>query len=203
MLSIPDIKDYLKLCAVVLLMMGCNSSVSDHTEQVADSTSVKKDSVISSPKYNSTVLYKDTFLLGHFDLQKGIDTAWLMVPMKEFEMFGCYPCSTRVVFTNQSDSIYFTEGDIGGRIANVGDLNADGVDELLYCDAHFNGCWSTLRLYSFKRDLWHECGGIEFYACVDRIDFIKRVKKINKNRFVLIGDDVDGAETAKEFKFPD
>ena len=124
----------------MLFLLGCNNPVSKSNVKTPDSTPVKKDSIIFTGKYNSQVLYMDTFLLGHFDAKKGLDTAWLIVPMKEFEMFGCEPCSTSVVFSGCNDSICFTEGDIGGDIANVGDLNDDGFEELLYSDSHFNGC---------------------------------------------------------------
>jgi hypothetical protein len=187
----------LSIVLLISLLFSCNNTAPGASQENAKDKSPNgagslppKSDTTPAPTYQSKILYADTFATGNFDHIKGVDTAWLMVPMKEFEMYGCSPCSTRVVFSNGTDSICFTEGDIGGGMEIVGDLNDDGVDELAYYDAHFNGCWADLRLYSLKGAAWKEINNVSFYACADKPDLSKRIKKKN-HKILLLGDNAD------------
>jgi hypothetical protein len=197
----------LSIVLLISLLLSCsNTAPGPSQENTKDSSSNEskplppKSDTTPAPAYQSKILYADTFATGNFDHIKGVDTAWLMVPMKEFEMYGCSPCSTRVVFSNGTDSICFTEGDIGGGMENVGDLNNDGIDELAYYDAHFTGCWADLRLYSLNRAAWKEINHVPFYACADKPDLSKRIEKKN-NKVLLVGDnaDITGTKTVECF----
>jgi hypothetical protein len=188
---------------ITMLLCGCKDEPGIPKEGtiIQDTSSRHSDTIPFTGKYTSKILYKDTFVTGRFDKRKGLDTAQLMVPMKEFEMFGCRPCSTRVVFSNGSDSLCFPEGDVGGGLANIGDLDRDGDDEILYYNAQFVGCWADLRLYSRNDSGWQKIGSIAYYACSDTIGILNRVKRVSKDSIVMIGDNYEGEKNEERFEF--
>jgi hypothetical protein len=96
------------------------------------SDSVQKTEM-DTPRYDSKILYFDTLITGYFNHDSILDSVSLWVPMdpkEEFDMWGCYPCITKIKFS--TGQIIRHTNDVGWRLENVGDWNNDGVDEIAY-----------------------------------------------------------------------
>lgn len=63
-------------------------------------------------------------------------------------------CTTYFKFENDEYPSFSHEQALGGYLANVGDLNEDGVCELCFVPDWFTSNWTGLNIYSLKENKW-------------------------------------------------
>jgi len=63
-------------------------------------------------------------------------------------------CTTYFKFENDKYPSFSHEQALGGYLANVGDLNDDGICELCFVPDWFTSNWTGLNIYSLKNDKW-------------------------------------------------
>lgn len=76
---------------------------------------------------------------------------------------------------------------IGGFVEDLGDLDGDGGDELLYVPDWFQSCWGSLHVFSYKNGSWAQLAKTGLNWCnEDR--FSDRIKLIDAGVLVLEGE---------------
>lgn len=142
--------------------------------------------------YNSKKLYWEKTIAGHFDTDSVLDYASLFVPVdpndtvNSQKMFCCNPCITSVVFSNGIPG--FKHGnDLGWIFENLGDLDGDGIDEIVYARGWFIGVWAYCGIFTFKQNEWNCIGCVVYPVYGMKFDHW-RIKRINDSTLLTIGD---------------
>lgn len=111
------------------------------TEKKAE-TSIKEDSLKIKGDYNGDGVF---------------EYASIKAP-KQIENDACEceggECIAYIEFSNSKIPQIKISGDIGGYLENVGDLNEDGKDELLYQQGWCTSSWRTWTLWTLKSNKW-------------------------------------------------
>lgn len=109
-------------------------------------------------------------------------------------------------------SISFTDRDwpkltyhnaIGAELFLPGDLDGDGLPELLLRPEWFSSCWASINLFSLKNKEWKLIKSGSMYFCSDAYPLAKRVLKTDKG-FGLLTDSLTEDKfitLKKEIKF--
>lgn len=142
----------------------------------------------------------DTFKVGDLDHDGQPDSVFMKKPITEGfvdpdeGMTEC-PGGCNVIFTFNGKIPSFThQTSIGGVVMDAGDLNEDGISELLYAPDWISSCWGSLFVYSLQNGKWIVAGSVPVYTC-EVNDYQKRLNKIDKEKFELIGQDWNEAQT--------
>ncbi len=94
-------------------------------------------------------------ITGHFADSRQTVTLTIKAPPLDSTGTGCVGgCITRINASDPAVPPISVEGCIGGTLANLGDLNGDGLDELGLLPGWFAGCWRDYRVYTFKHKHW-------------------------------------------------
>jgi hypothetical protein len=95
-------------------------------------------------------------ITGHFTHQNKPETLVLITPKMNSNETDCAGgCTTQIKFSDPAIPAISVKDAIGGELANLGDLNNDGLDEIGLLPGWFNGCWHDYRVYTFKQKQWH------------------------------------------------
>jgi len=148
----------------------------------------------------------DTIALQDINNDKIADTAFVYTPptlatydkkgIMEFQM-GCENnnCFNKVSFSCALPEIVFEES-VWGYVENAGDLNGDGISELLFNNDWFVGSVKSLYLYSYQKGKWKIIAQVRYRTGDDPLKS-SLVKKGRK--YYLRGIDVsDGEEQPHE-----
>ena len=185
---------------IFVLLTACKNSERDNSNDQKFSDKITQNDTNSfqsdtSSIINSNIQTVDTFLLGDINSDKRKDTAFLINPKFKNKIDpldgGCVDndCSVTINFSCELASIHFNNA-IGGGVYNIGDINKDGVCELMFIPAWFQGCWGQMHFYSLKNKIWLDFGQAAGYLCTDE-DYKKRIKKINETTIEVVEDIVD------------
>jgi hypothetical protein len=118
--------------------------------------------------------------------------------------FGCVDnnCFNEIKFSCHLPPIRL-ESSVWAKVASAGDLNHDGIDELLVGRAWFIGSYSSLYLYSYIDHLWQVLARVDY--SVDDEDLKKHILKIGGNYYLegfnLQVDDPDWRPYKKQIRF--
>jgi len=82
-----------------------------------------------------------------------------------------------VFFSNTNFPKLTYKSAIGADLALAGDLNGDGVQELLLRPDWFSSCWASINLFSLKGNTWKLIKKGSMYFCSDEYPLPKRVVK--------------------------
>ncbi|RZJ70379.1 hypothetical protein [Flavobacterium sp.] len=137
----------------------------------------------------------DAIVLGDINKDKIIDTAFVYTPPtrndpdedgKPGYTFGCVDddCFNKVTFSCGLPAIRI-ENSVWGKVENAGDLDKDGISEILFERGWFIGSSAGLELYQFKRGEWHLASKIVFRPNDDESLKDRLVKK--RGKFYLKG----------------
>ncbi|AWH86174.1 hypothetical protein HYN59_14120 [Flavobacterium album] len=89
-----------------------------------------------------------------------------------------------------------------GYVENIGDINKDGISEIIVVPIWFIGCWGRMEFYTFKEGKWHNFGEAECHICnEDDYRYIERITKLSKNKIRVIEDAWD-SEAGDRVKKP-
>ena len=147
---------YLFLLASILI--GCNKPKETVVVKAKTPTqkAISKDSIM--PAKTDTIVLKD---INNDNIS---DTAFVYTPPTlasfddkgniEYEM-GCVDnkCFNKITFSCKLPEIVFEES-VWGKLENAGDLNGDGISELLFAPDWFTSSLGHLYLYSFSNGKW-------------------------------------------------
>lgn len=181
------------LVAIMFVVVAFQACKFPDKKQAAADSSDLMDKIFSTP----TV---DTFQIGDVDGDGKKDRAFLKKPITEgfvdpdegnAECPG--GCNVEISFSTDIPVIKH-ETSIGGFLMDAGDLNEDGKSELLYVPDWITSCWGGLFLYTYDGQKWSNPGSVGIYYC-DEQDYLKRIRKIDKNSFILIGQDWNDDQT--------
>lgn len=82
-----------------------------------------------------------------------------------------------VFFSNTKFPKLTYKSAIGADLALAGDLNGDGLPELLLRPDWFSSCWASINLFSLKGNTWKLIKKGSMYFCSDEYPLPKRVVK--------------------------
>ena len=186
---------------ILLLAFGCNNSDYELKNKivVTGEKSIQKE-VNAITNFNDI----DTCLLGDINSDKKNDTAFIIIPkfINQNDPLdgGCVDnnCEINVKFSNNFPTLIFRQA-ISAGIYNIGDIDKNGVSEIMLCPGWFQGCWGTMRLYSLKNNIWNEFGVASGYMCGEE-NIIERIKIIDKHTIEITEDILVDGERVKKKK---
>ncbi|MFT3793104.1 hypothetical protein [Flavobacterium sp.] len=131
-----------------------------------------KNPTVSTAKDSLLAAQTDTIALGDLNNDKIADTAFIYTPptMASFDakgkiqyQFGCLDnhCFNRIAFSCKLPEIT-SENSVWGRIENAGDLNNDGISELLFVPGWFTSSMAHLFLYSLQNGKWETVAKVDY-----------------------------------------
>lgn len=91
----------------------------------------------------------------------------------------------KVFFSPQNWPVLTFDQAIGAHVVLAGDLDGDGLPELLLRPEWFSSCWSTVNLFSIKHNSWKLVRQGSMYFCSDKYPLDKRVIKTDKGYGLL------------------
>ena len=149
----------------------------------------------------------DTITLGDINNDKISDTAFIYTPPtikhlddngELFYHFGCVDnnCFNKITFSCKIPEIYF-DNSVWGYIENIGDLNNDGYNELIFSPGWFSSCWGQLYIYNFDGNKWTKATNVSYRRCEEE-SLKSHIVKIKKKYFLKGIELVDGDD--KEYK---
>jgi hypothetical protein len=150
-------------------------------------------------KVSDTIQQIDTVLLGDLNSDAIKDTVFVFYPKmvngnpKDQYDGDCLNNICDVTFKFSNNLPEFKYGDaIGSGIDSIGDVNKDGISELVIYPYWFIGCWGKMHFYTYKNNSWNKFGEARTDICDDSI-YKNRIKIVSKNKIsVLEKFNIDG-----------
>jgi hypothetical protein len=152
---------------LAFLILGCNQP-KDKTLVKTPAQDVKK--TVAKDSLQPAII--DTIVLKDINSDKIPDTAFVYTPPTlasfdekgniEFEM-GCADnnCFNKITFSCALPEIVFKES-VWGAVENAGDLDGDGIAELLFVPGWFTSSMTKLYLYTYKKGKWEINTTVEY-----------------------------------------
>lgn len=147
--------------------------------------------------------YNPELIKGDFNGDKKTDTMLIVPPIFKDTLAAlgsqkCIGgCNSYIIFSDTSIHILRVQNNLGGEIANVGDLDGDGADEILVYPDWWQSNWNPYKLFSYNRQTqkWNyliEPVSIFMNDMEETKVLVKRSKRKGfVNAFTSI-DDIDG-----------
>ncbi len=196
----------------LLMLSGCSAKTADKLQNTAtktateDSTKTEKLTEIVEPEYRDTVLVQD---LNNDGVN---DTAFVITPPTlasideqgtiHFEM-GCLngDCHNTITFSCDLPELFF-DNSVWGTVENAGDLNGDGMNELIFCPGWFTSSMTHLYVYTLRDGKWKQVASVNHRRDYGETTLQSHIVKSGK-RYYLKGIRFDGEDTPyrEEVKF--
>lgn len=171
-----------------------------------DSTETPELTEIVEPEYRDTVLLQDMNNDGTGD------TAFVITPPTlayiddqgtiHYE-FGCVggDCTNTISFSCKAPELVF-ENSVWGTVENAGDLNGDGMNELIFCPGWFTSSMAHLHVYTLRNGKWEQVASVNHRRDYGEGTLRSHLVKSGK-RYYLKGVRFDGEDTPyqEEVKF--
>ncbi len=130
----------------------------------------------------------DVVVLGDINSDTVIDTAYMTHPkwISEDEYYGdCtnHSCSITVAFSFKAPSIQHSDA-VDAWVKSIGDIDEDGIDEIVVAPGWFIGCRGKRYFYTMKNGKWQLIGETYYFNCIgEDEEFDPEVKKTARARF--------------------
>jgi hypothetical protein len=131
----------------------------------------------------------DKISIGDLNHDKIIDTAFVKGPkyINEKEFWGdCKNgnCAITISFSCHFPSITLKNA-VTGFVENIGDIDNDGIAEIIIVPSWFIGCWGQINFYTLKKGKWKAVGSAKRNICGDE-SFMNYIKKMKGNKIQVI-----------------
>jgi hypothetical protein len=159
-----------------MLFIGCRGNVKSETK---DDKIV--DSVNAVLTIDTTKQVVDTIAL------TALDTAYVLKNKLIKDDIGDkhQEYNIQVFFAQKKWPTLNYKNAIGVELFLVGDLDGDGLPELLLRPEWFSSCWASINLFSLKNNTWKLIKTGSMYFCSDAYPLEKRVIKTEKGYGLL------------------
>jgi hypothetical protein len=158
------------------------------------------------PKYRSPagLTDTDTLIIGDINHDKIIDTAFVTGPkwLNDDEGWGdprVTPYEIDITFSCGLPPIH-DDNAVRSYVEDIGDIDRDGISEVIIVPSWFIGCWGRMKFYTYKEGQWRNFGSAECHICTDEI-YSGRITRLSKNKISVIEDAWDD-EAADRIKKP-
>lgn len=111
--------------------------------------------------------------------------------------------SIKIFFTPKTWPTLTYKSAIGADLFLTGDLDGDGLPELLLRPEWFSSCWASINLFTLKNNSWKLLKKGSMYFCSDEYPLGKRIIKTDKGYGLLTDSLADDKfiTLKKEIKF--
>ncbi len=162
-------------------------SLSDTASSTGDTTSGN----FRSPHTHSVPL-------GDVDGNNRPDTATVICPRVDDGMECEGGCITRISFSSPSIPALIDSMSIGGIVADAGDADGNGTDDILFLPDWPTSCWIGMTLYGLRDNEWKVLAGGSYYRCnedpYNQDSLAQRIRHIEPGVFELMQDTLDEGE---------
>ena len=134
---------------------------------------------------NSSIIHSfdiEKIPIGDLNNDKIIDTAFVQGPkyLNQEDGWGdCTDghCKITVSFSSKYPSAT-VDNAVSGFVENIGDIDHDGIAEIMIVPSWFIGCWGKLHFYTLKSGKWKNVGNIKRNICREEsyMNCIKKMK---------------------------
>ena len=148
----------MKTTKIIYVLTLSTILISCNTKQKNSETELSNDEKPVTEKKIETSTKEDSLKIkGDYNGDGIFEYASVKAP-KQIENDACEcesgECIAYIVFSDTKIPQIKISGDIGGYLENVGDLNEDGKDELLYQQGWCTSSWKTWTLWTLKTNKW-------------------------------------------------
>lgn len=181
------------LAITALAVVGCHSSESKQPASTDSAIVTKTDSTKTATYLEQKI---DTCAIGDINKDGITDSAFIHTPAikasDDVSDFGCAndSCFVTITFSNRLPDLIHGNA-IHGLVFSTADINEDGIAEIIYAPDWFSSCWSGFFIYSLSGNQWKKIGDGSYYSCNENAGLAKRVKKIRKNCFTVLNDEMN------------
>lgn len=169
-----------KIISFLLLAFLFNSCTNSNRENENEAS----EPTIVQPESHSV----QEFIVGDVDGDGKNETAIIYPPEIREDGLSCTDdsCMVQIDFGDGIALLKYPFS-IGGFVEDLGDLDGDGSDELLYVPDWFQSCWGSMHVFSYSEGVWVEIAKTGLNWCnEDR--FVERVQPLESGVFLLEGE---------------
>ncbi|MDP2385344.1 MAG: hypothetical protein Q8M29_03160 [Bacteroidota bacterium] len=150
-----SLKIFILIVFLGLISCSDGAKADKHISETKDSL-IDSTAFMVSDSVPSYIYPVDTVLVGDLNNDKINDTVFINEPCIIEEELSCRDdmCLTTFFFSDKSISSFKQEQALGGYLANAGDLDNDGICELVFVPDWFTSNWTGLNIYSLKNNNW-------------------------------------------------
>ena len=131
----------------------------------------------------------EKIVIGDINNDKIIDTAFVKGPkfINDNDGWGdCKNGNCKIVVSFSCNFPNVTlENAVSGFVENIGDIDNNGICEIIIVPSWFIGCWGQIHFYSMKSEKWKNIGNAKRNICGDE-SFMNYIKKIKRNKIQVI-----------------
>lgn len=144
---------------------------------------------IQNAKSQTSEFDIEKIVIGDINNDKVIDTAFVKGPkfINEEDGWGdCKDgnCKITVSFSCNFPSVTIANS-VSGFVENIGDIDNDGISEIIIVPSWFIGCWGQIHFYTMKNGKWKNSGNAKRNICEDE-SFMNCIKKLKGNKVQVI-----------------
>jgi hypothetical protein len=187
------------LTLLIILTLACSSGTSqqEQNKNAIERTKAKNDSIRKADSLDLMNQFEqgdlnrvDTIPVGDVNGDGLKDTAFL-VPHNVVHNFKLDSQYVELKFSCKLPSLFHYSG-FHGTLINVGDLDGNNINELLYWPSWYQSNDGLMYVYGFRKNCWQLLASGNIRADIvgeskDETKFLRsRVKKINNNSFKFI-----------------
>ncbi|MFM2228883.1 MAG: hypothetical protein RL607_141 [Bacteroidota bacterium] len=157
----------------------------------------------TSDTLSNTVTYDiKKVILGDMNNDTSIDTAFVKMPKyTDEENWGnCKDggCEVEISFSYTNSKIQLSNA-VDAGIEAIGDINKDGIQELIVVPGWTIGCWGQYRFFTVKDNQWLEFGRAHRYIC-DEEPYVNCIVKRTSKTLVVMEDVIKNGDQIKQKK---
>lgn len=138
----------------------------------------------------------EKIVLGDINNDKIIDTAFVKGPRFINEKDGWGDCRNgncliTVNFSCDFPSITL-ENAVAGFVENIGDIDKDGISEIIIVPSWFIGCWGQIHFFTLKNKKWKNVGKVKRNICLEE-SYMNCIKKMKGKKIKVMEESwIDG-----------
>ena len=155
----------------------------------------KTEAQINSTKNDLTISTKvnefdiEKLIIGDINNDKIIDTAFVKGPrfINEDDGWGdCKNGNCEITISFSCDYPNISIGNaVSGFVENIGDIDNDGISEIIIVPSWFIGCWGQIHFYTMKSGKWKDVGRAKRNICREE-SFMNCIKKMKGKKVQVI-----------------